>query len=154
MAVDADGIEVGEAASKKLQGRPHVFSDDELRRAATFAYARRVRTRRGAQDLVYRKFALVAIQLYRESHPEQAPALDWLLHPSPRYSLLSELGRVGGPHSGAEDALEWDASDVNRLIRVALEIAEAKPQTKTGIAMIRSLRRRYREADGQRADAA
>jgi hypothetical protein len=130
-----------------------VFSDDELRRASQFAYARRVRTRRGAQDLVYRKFALVAIELYRESHPEAATALDWLLQPAPRYSLLSELGRVGAPHSSSAGELEWNARDVNRLIEVALEIARVKPRTKDGIAMIRDLRRRYRE-DEDHADAA
>ena len=144
---------MGEAASKKVRGRPHVFSDDELRGAAQFAYARRVRTRRGAQDLVYRKFALVAIELYRESHPDEATALDWLLHPTPRYSLLSELGRVGAPHSSRGGELEWNARDVNRLIEAALEIAAAKPRTKEGIAMIRDLRRRYRGAEDQ-ADAA
>jgi hypothetical protein len=146
-------LSVGEAASKKIRGRPHVFSDEELRRAAQFAYARRVRTRRGAQDLVYRKFALVAIELYRESHPKAATALDWLVHPAPRYSLLSELGRIGGPRSGRADELEWSARDVNRLIEVALEIAKARPRTKDGIAMIRELRRRYRD-DEQHADAA
>jgi hypothetical protein len=147
---------VREAASKRLRGRPHVFSDDELRRATQFAYARRVRTRRGAQDLVYRKFALAAIELYREAHPRAGSALDWLLHPSPRYSLLSELGRIGGPRSGREDELEWDARDVNRLIQAALAIAEARPRTKDGITMIRDLRRRFREAEGEddRADAA
>jgi hypothetical protein len=112
-----------------------------------------VRTRRGAQDLVYRKFALVAIELYRESHREAATALDWLVHPTPRYSLLSELGRIGGPRSGRQNELEWDARDVNRLIEAALEIANARPSTKTGIAMIRELRRRYRDAE-DRADAA
>jgi hypothetical protein len=146
-------IPVGEAASKRVRGRPHVFSDEELRRAAQFAYARRVRTRRGAQDLVYRKFALVAIELYRESHPEAAAQLDWLLEPAPRYSLLSELGRIGGPRSGRADELEWNARDVNRLIQAAIEIARAKPRTKQGVAMIRELRRRYR-GDEQHADAA
>ena len=144
---------MGEAASKKLRGRPHVFSDDELRRASQFGYARRVRTRRGAQDLVYRKFALVAIELYRESHPEAAAALDWLLRPAPRYSLLSELGRVGGPHSSSAGELVWNERDVNRLIEAAFEVAQAKPRTKEGIAMIRDLRRRYRDEEDH-ADAA
>jgi hypothetical protein len=149
----ADSYLVAEAASKKLRGRPQVFSEDELRHAAQFAYARRVRTRRGAQDLVYRKFALVAIELYRESHPEAATALDWLLHPAPRYSLLSELGRIGAPHSSSAGPLEWDAQDVNRLIEAAFEIARAKPRTKEGIALIRDLRRRFRD-DVDHADAA
>jgi hypothetical protein len=144
---------VAEAASKRTRGRPHVFSDDELRRAAKFAYARRVRTRRGAQDLVYRKFALVVIELYRESHLEAAEAFDWLLHPAPRYSLLSELGRIGGPRSSIEGELQWNARDVNRLIEAARDIALVKPRTKDGIAMIRDLRRRYRD-DEEHADAA
>ena len=134
-----------EAASKKPRGRRRVFSDDELKRAAQFAYARRVRSRRGAQDLVYRKFALVAIELYREAHPEKSTALEWLVTPNPRYSLLSELGRVAEPKSGESDVLQWNAPDVNRLIHVALVIAEAKPTTKVGIEMIRDLRRRHRE---------
>jgi hypothetical protein len=144
---------VGEAASKRMRGRPHVFSDDELRRAAQFAYARRVRTRRGAQDLVYRKFALVVIELYRESHPESAAAFDWLLHPAPRYSLLSELGRIGGPRSSIEGELQWNVRDVNRLIEAARDIAAVKPRTKDGIALIREFRRRYRDEE-EHADAA
>jgi hypothetical protein len=144
---------VAEAASKRMRGRPHVFSDDELRRAAKFAYARRVRTRRGAQDLVYRKFALVVIELYRESHPEAATAFDWLLHPTPRYSLLSELGRIGGPRSSIEGQLQWNARDVNRLIETARDVALVRPRTKDGVAMIRDLRRRYRDEEDD-ADAA
>ena len=83
-----------EAASERPRGRRPVFSEDELRHAAQFAYARRVRTRRGAQDLVYRKFAVAVIELYREAHPVEGAPLEWLLRPMPRYSLLSELGRV------------------------------------------------------------
>jgi hypothetical protein len=134
-----------EVASKKPRGRQRVFSDHELRRAAEFAYARRVRTRRGAQDLVYRRFAIVAIEVYRDAHPEAGAPLEWLLSPKPRYSLLSELGRVAEPKSGEEDRLQWSAREVNRLIQAALEIAEAKPTTKVGVAMIRDLRRRYRD---------
>jgi hypothetical protein len=142
-----------EAASKKPRGRRRVFSDDELRRAAQFAYVRRVRTRRGAQDLVYRKFAIAAIELYREAHPDTGAPLEWLVSPSPRYSLLSELGRIAEPKSGEEDALEWRAREVNRLIHAALEIAEAKPTTKVGVAMIRDLRRRYRKGAAEQSDA-
>jgi len=134
------------ADSERRRGRKPVFSEDELRHAAKFAYARRVRTRRGAQDLVYRKFAVAVIELYRESHPDRAATLDWLLSPMPRYSLLSELGRVAEPRSSDTGSLEWSAQDVNRLIQVAFEIAEAKPSTKAGIAMIRDRRRRYRSA--------
>ncbi len=130
----------------RRRGRKPVFSEDELRHAAQFAYARRVRTRRGAQDLVYRKFAVAVLELYREAHPDKGAALEWLLAPMPRYSLLSELGRVAEPRSSDTGSLEWSAQDVNRLIQVAFEIAEAKPSTKTGIAMIRDRRRRYRSA--------
>jgi hypothetical protein len=135
---------IPEAASNTRRGRPPVFSDEALREAARFSYARRVRTRRGAQDLVYRKFAVAAIELYCEAHPEEADSLHWFLTPDLRHSLLSELGRVGEPRSDESGMLEWSARDVNRLINAALEIAEAKPSTKVGVAMIRDLRRRYR----------
>jgi len=135
-----------EADSEKRRGRRPIFSDAELRHAAQFAYARRVRTRRGAQDLVYRKFAIAVIELYREAHPDKSEALEWLLAPMPRYSLLSELGRVAEPHSSEDGSLAWSAPDVSRLINVALEIADARPSTKQGIGMIRDFRRQYRSA--------
>ena len=135
------------AASERSLGRPPVFSDDELQRASRFAYAKRVRTRRGAQDLVYRKFAIAVIELYCEAHPEDAARLEWLLRPVPRYSLLSELGRIAGPRSGEEDELEWTAPAVNQLIQAAVGIACLKPPTKVGIAMIRDLRRRSWDAE-------
>lgn len=134
-----------EAASNIRRGRPPVFSDEALRDAARFSYARRVRSKRGAQDLVYRKFALAAIELYCEAHPERADSLRWLTTPALRHSLLSELGRVGEPRSDEHGILEWSARDVNRLIEAALAISDSKPSTKVGVAMIRELRRRYRE---------
>ena len=95
---------------------------------------------------MYRKFALVAIEHYREAFPVEGAELDWLLTPAPRYSLLSELGRIAEPKSGDENRLEWSAPGVNRLITVARQIARMKPSTKEGVAMIRELRRRYRES--------
>ena len=139
---------VAEPSSHRARGRPRVFSDDALRQASGFSYARQIRTRRGAQDLVYRKFAIAAIELYREVYPNQAEPLDWLLRPRPRHSLLSELGRVARPHSDEQGELHWGASDVSELIRVAFVIAEAKPSTKAGVAMIRDLRRGPRDASG------
>ena len=138
-----------EAASDTRRGRPPVFSDEALREAARFSYARRVRTRRGAQDLVYRKFAVAAIELYCEAHPEDSEPLSWLFTPDLRHSLLSELGRVGEPRSDENGVLEWSARDVNRLIHAALEISEVRPSTKVGVAMIRDLRRRYRESEAE-----
>ena len=131
------------AASERSRGRQPVFSDDELERASQFAYAKRVRSRRGAQDLVYRKFAIAVIELYCEGHPEDAGPLGWLLRPVPRYSLLTELGRIGKPRSGDEDELEWTAPAVSRLIRTAVAISFLKPSTKVGVAMIRDHRRRF-----------
>ncbi|MBA3401061.1 MAG: hypothetical protein H0U05_03630 [Actinobacteria bacterium] len=93
---------------------------------------------------MYRRFAVVAIELYREAYPEKAAPLDWLLKPAPRHGLLSELGRVAQPTSDEQGVLQWSARDVSRLIHAAFEIAEAKPTTKLGVAMIRELRRRYR----------
>jgi hypothetical protein len=132
-----------EAASKRPRGRPPVFSDETLRQAAEFSYARRVYTRRGAQDLVYRKFAIAAIELYCEAYPEHAATLEWLLRPR-RHALLSELGRVAQPKSSEHGELRWSEPDVSRLIGVALHIAETKPSTKAGVATIRDLRRHSR----------
>jgi len=147
-ALEADPLEMSqEAASESRRGRPPLFSEKTLREAANFSYVRRVRTRRGAQDLVYRKFAVAVIELFSEAHAESAESLAWLLKPNPRHSLLSELGRVGAPKSDSQGGLLWNGRDVNRLIRAALEIAEVKPTAKLGVAMIRDLRRRYRDAD-------
>lgn len=137
-----------EAASRRARrGRPHVFSDAVLRQAAGFSYARRVRSRRGAQDLVYRKFAVAAIELFSEAYPEKASTLAWFFTPRIRHTLLSELGRIAQPRSDEHGVLHWSERDVSRLIDAALEIAEAKPPTKTGVAMIRELRQRYRAQD-------
>ena len=133
-----------ETASRKTRGRPRVFSDEALRHTARFSYARRVRTQRGAQDLVYRRFAIAALELYRESHPQKAAPLAWLLDPNPRHTLLSELGRVAQPRSNEQGELEWSAREVSQLVDAAFVIAEPKPSTKVGVAMLRDLRRGYR----------
>jgi len=130
-----------EVDSKRPLGRPRVFSDEALRQAADFSYARRVQTRRGAQDLVYRKFAVAVIELFCEAYPEKAVPLNWLLSPRRRHVLLSELGRVAQPKSDDQSVLLWNERDVSRLINAAFQIAEAKPTTKAGVAMIRDLRR-------------
>ncbi len=147
---EADSIQMSEAESKRSRGRPVVFSDDVLRQAAEFSYAREVRTRRGAQDLVYRRFAVVVIELYSEAYPEKAETLAWLLEPRLRHALLSELGRIAQPRSDEKGTLRWNEHDVSRLIRTALEIAEAQPSTKQGIVMIRE-RRRASRGDGEPA---
>jgi hypothetical protein len=143
---EADSIStmLSEAASKKALGRRPVFSDEVLRQAGAFSYARHVRTRRGAQDLVYRMFAVAAIEHYCEAHPAQAPQLNWLLEPKRRHVLLSELGRIARPKSDEEGKFHWEDSDVSRLIQAALEISDRKPATKVGVALIREFRRRPR----------
>jgi hypothetical protein len=120
-----------------------VFSDDALRQAAAFSYARQIRTRRGAQDLVYRMFAVAAIELFQEAYPERRPPSIGSLRPR-RHSLLSELGRVAQPRSD-EKAGCCGERDVSRLVSVALEIAESRPSTKVGVERIRDARRRFRE---------
>ena len=139
-----DSTMASDTASRKARGRPRVFSDEALRQAARFSYARRVRTSRGAQDLVYRQFAIAALELYRESFPQKAAPLAWLLDPNPRHSLLSELGRIAQPRSNEQGDLEWNAGDVSQLVRAAFVIAEAKPTAKVGVAMLRDLRRGFR----------
>jgi hypothetical protein len=90
---------------------------------------------------VYRMFAIAAIEHYCEAFPESAPALDWLLKPRRRHTLLSELGRFGNPSSGNDGQLRWNGEDVTLLIRAALELAELRPSTKEGVAMLRNRRR-------------
>jgi hypothetical protein len=124
-----------------VRGRPAVFTDEVLREAAGYSYARRVATRRGAQDLVYRMFAIAVIEHYCEAFPESASTLEWLLKPRRRHTLLSELGRVGNPRSGGSGELRWSGRDVSRLIDAAVEIAKTQPSTKEGVAMLRARRR-------------
>lgn len=131
-----------EADSRINRGRPPVFSDELLGHAAGYSYARRVRTRRGSQDLVYRMFAIAALEHFCEAYPEKELTLAWLLTPKRRHTLLTELGRVGQPRSDAAGALSWREADVTRLITTALTVAEARPSTKVGVVMIREIRRR------------
>ena len=109
-----------EADSGITRGRPPVFSDEALDQAAGYSYARRVRTRRGAQDLVYRMFAIAALEHFCEAYPEKEATLAWLLRPKRRHALLTELGRVAQPRSDAHGGLSWSEADVSRLIATAL----------------------------------
>ena len=95
------------------RGRPPVFSEESLRRAAGYSYARRVGTRRGAQDLVYRMFAVAVLEHYCEAYPEKAETLGWLLWPKRRHALLTELGRVARPRSDTSGNLRWSEEDVS-----------------------------------------
>jgi len=132
---------VAQRERRELRGRPPVFTEEALRHAAGYSYARRVGTRRGAQDLVYRMFAIAAIEHYCEAFPERAVTLQWLLAPRRRHTLLSELGRLGNPRSGRSGELRFSQHDVSVLIEAALEIAEAKPSTKDGVGILRERRR-------------
>lgn len=136
---DSSSVTVDPASSSR--GRPPVFSEDVLGRASQYSYARRVQTRRGAQDLVYRMFAIAVLEHYSEAYPEKAESLAWLLSPKRRHALLTELGRVAQPRSDVNGELQWGADDVSRLVRAAFELAEARPSTKAGVAMLRKARR-------------
>src|SRR5262245_58417229 len=127
-------------ARARVRGRPVTFSDDALARASRFSYARKVASRRGAQDLVYRMFATAVIEHYCEAFPESAEALRWFLAPKRRHTLLTELGRIARPRSDGNGGLGWDEADVSRMIEAALELAEAQPSTKSWIAVLRSRR--------------
>lgn len=121
-----------EAASKRL-GRPEVFSEEALMRvvASGVSPARRVTTKRGAQDLMYRVRAVVVIDRFRRLYSDEAAPLGWLCMPGDmrgetwRHSLLTELGRITNPQV---------------LIPVALHVARLQPNTKHGIRLIRNLR--------------
>ena len=121
-----------------------MFSEDALRRATGYSYARQVQTRRGAQDLVYRMFAIAVLEHYCEAYAEKAEALAWLLWPKRRHALLTELGRIARPKSDASGSLRWSEEEVSRLIEAAFVLAEARPSTKDGVLMMRDFRRRMR----------
>ena len=123
-----------------------MFSEEILGRASGYSYARRVGTRRGAQDLVYRMFAVAVLEHYCEAYPEKAQTLGWLLWPKRRHALLTELGRVAHPRSDTHGNLRWSQEDVSRLVEAAFILAEATPSTKCGVLMMRDYRRRQRRS--------
>ena len=86
-------------------------------------------------------FAIAVVEHYCEAFPESAEPLQWLLEPR-RHSLLSELGRIARPRSDEHGELHWNDRDVALLVSTALEIAERRPSTKDGIALIRGKRKR------------
>jgi hypothetical protein len=134
-----------EAASKKL-GRPQVFSEEALTRvlASGVSPTRRVTTKRGAHDLMYRVRAVLVIDRFRQLYPDEAASLAWLCMPGDmrgetwRHSLLTELGRITNPQA---------------LIPVALYVARLQPSTKEGIRAIRQLRRSNAWATADQNDA-
>ena len=85
-------------------------------------------------------FAIAVLEHYCEAYPEKEATLAWLLRPRRRHALLTELGRIARPRSDVHGALAWTEVDVSRLIAAALTVAEARPSTKAGVAMIRSIR--------------
>jgi hypothetical protein len=87
-------------------------------------------------------FAIAVLEHFCEAYPEKKPMLSWLLTPRRRHALLTELGRVAQPRSDAGGALRWSEADVSRLMTAALALAEARPSTKAGVAMIRDMRKR------------
>jgi hypothetical protein len=135
------------------RGRPPVFSEESLRQAAGYSYARRIATRRGAQDLVYRMFAVAVLEHYCEAYPEKAETLGWLLWPKRRHTLLTELGRVARPRSDTSGNLGWSEEDVRRLMEAAFALAEAKPSTKRGVLMMRDYRRPLRRSRSEASGA-
>ena len=122
-----------------MLGRPRVFTDEVLDRVVRsgIASARRVTTRRGAQDLVYRLRAVTVIEQFRRIYPQEAGPLVWLFKPGDmrgetwRHSLLTELGRGERP--------QW-------IVAAALQIASLQPPAKEGIRLIRQWRRAFAEA--------
>ena len=130
-----------------------MFSEEVLRRATGYSYAREVGTRRGAQDLVYRMFAVAVLEHYCEAYPETAETLGWLLRPKRRHALLTELGRVAQPRSDRSGNLRWSEDDVSRLMEAAFILAEAKPSTKRGVLMMRDYRRPTQRSRSSDADA-
>lgn len=132
-------------ASSKKRGRPEVFSEEQLELAlrAGVAASRRVRSKRGAQDLVYRIRAAYIIEEYRRIYPSESEPLKWLFYPGDmrgetwRHSLLTELGRARTPQ---------------QVVAAAIYIANRQPPTKAGIRMIRRVRKAFQDQDAQRTE--
>jgi hypothetical protein len=143
---EADSPSMAAEPHSSPRGRPPVFSEEVLGRASGYSYARRVGTRRGAQDLVYRMFAVAVLEHYCDAYPEKAETLAWLLWPKRRHALLTELGRVARPRSDTSGNLRWSREDVSRLMEAAFLLAEAKPSTKRGVLMMRDFRSHKRSA--------
>jgi hypothetical protein len=93
-------------------------------------------------------FAIAVLEHYCEAYPEKAETLVWLFRPRRRHALLTELGRIARPTSDERGELRWREDDVSRLIRAAHDLAEARPSTKAGVAMMRDLRRKAPRAGG------
>lgn len=85
-------------------------------------------------------FAVAVLEHYCEAYPERSKGLGWLLRPRRRHTLLTELGRMGRPRSNAGGTLVWNRADVAHLVESALRIAELRPSTKEGVAILRSWR--------------
>jgi hypothetical protein len=126
---------------KRKRGRRPTFDPATLSSAAGYSHVREVRTRRGEQDLVYRMFAIAVLEHYSAAFPEKGESLRWLLGPKRRHTLLTELGRFGKPLSDESGALVWQPERVSRLVAEACRIAELRPSTKAGVAMLRARRR-------------
>lgn len=90
-------------------------------------------------------FAVAVLEHYSEAYPESAKTLGWLLRPRRRNTLLTEIGRFGKPRSLDDGALTWRPEDVSRLVAEALRIAELRPSTKVGVALLRARRRKDAE---------
>jgi hypothetical protein len=88
-------------------------------------------------------FAIAVLEHYCEAYPEKAEALAWLLMPKRRHALLTELGRIAQPRSDIGGGLRWNDADVSRLVGAAFTLAELRPSTKAGVAMMRDLRRHH-----------
>ena len=63
------------------------------------------------------------------------------VRPRRRHALLTELGRIAQPRSDSGGGLQWNEADVSRLVDAAFLLAEVRPSTKAGVAMMRNLRR-------------
>ena len=87
-------------------------------------------------------FAIAVLEHYLEAFPEKVKPLSWLLTPKRRKALPTELGRIAQPRSDSGGGLQWNEVDVSRLVDAALAVAEARPSTKAGVAMMRDFRRK------------
>jgi hypothetical protein len=113
------------AAEKRPRGRPRAFTADD----EAWAVHNGAKSDRNAQNLLYRRRAIIRLYMIVSQRPDLSARLSWLLDFSTgvvaRPSVLTELGRVRAPRL---------------FLRLADQVCREQPRSKEAEAMIRAAR--------------
>jgi hypothetical protein len=113
------------AAEKRSRGRPRAFNADD----EAWAFHNGAKSDRSAQNLLYRRRAIIRLYMIVAQRPDLSARLSWLLDfrtgIAARPSVLTELGRVRPPRL---------------FVLLADQVCREKPVTKEAEAMVRAAR--------------